>query len=146
MPEPLLKDGGTASNKLANFSEFPMGPTSPIIPDLFIYEYTFSSHGKKVIMMDRDLKSFIDFIDEEVSTGWRERIEQNTMVLVGKPVVRGTRIAVDLILDMLSGGWSEKDIIDNYPQLTSEDIRACLSYAGVALRRGLLAGKDCLPR
>jgi uncharacterized protein (DUF433 family) len=47
----------------------------------------------------------------------------------GKPVLKGTRIAVELILDLLSNGLSTEDIIQEYPQLTKEDIGACLGYA-----------------
>jgi uncharacterized protein (DUF433 family) len=54
-------------------------------------------------------------------------------VLVGKPVVKGTRLAVEFIVDLLAQGWSEADILRNYPRLTREDIQACLAYAGAAL-------------
>jgi uncharacterized protein (DUF433 family) len=64
---------------------------------------------------------------------WRQRIEINPSVLAGKPVVRGTRLAVEFIVDLLAQGWSETDILTNYPGLTSEDIRACLAYASAIL-------------
>lgn len=134
MQENFPEDWGTASNPFVDFSELSMGPTVRPKSDAFIYEWA-SCNGKRVIIMSSDLKSFIDFIDEDITIGWRERIEQNPMVLVGKPVVRGTRISVDLILDMLSNGWSENNILDNYPQLALEDIRACISYAGYVLRK-----------
>jgi uncharacterized protein (DUF433 family) len=60
---------------------------------------------------------------------WRDRIEVNPDVLVGKPVVRGTRLAVELILELLAAGESENELLSNYPRLTHEDILACLSYA-----------------
>ena len=60
---------------------------------------------------------------------WRDRIEINPKVLVGKPVVRGTRISVELILEMIAAGVSEAEILDNYPGLTAQDIRACVAYA-----------------
>ncbi len=50
-------------------------------------------------------------------------------VLAGKPVVRGTRLAVELILDLLASGQSESEILTNYPVLTRDDILACLAYA-----------------
>ena len=50
-------------------------------------------------------------------------------VLAGKPVIRGTRLAVELILDILAAGQSENELLTNYPGLTREDILACLSYA-----------------
>ncbi len=50
-------------------------------------------------------------------------------VLAGKPVVRGTRLAVEFVIDLLASGWSESQILDNYPGLTHDDILACLAYA-----------------
>lgn len=50
-------------------------------------------------------------------------------ILAGKPVVRGTRLAVEFILDLLAAGQSESDVLANYPGLTHEDILACLAYA-----------------
>lgn len=60
---------------------------------------------------------------------WRDRIEVNPKVLVGKPIVRGTRISVELVLEMIAAGVSKAEILDNYPGLTAEDIRACVAYA-----------------
>lgn len=64
---------------------------------------------------------------------WRERITVDSEVLTGKPVVKGTRLAVEFIIELLAQGWSEAEILDNYPGLTSEDIRACLAYASAVL-------------
>jgi len=61
--------------------------------------------------------------------GWRERIEANPDVLAGKPVVAGTRIPVELIVELLAEDWSTEEILDQYPALSQEDIRACLHYA-----------------
>ena len=58
-----------------------------------------------------------------------ERITLNPEVLVGKPVIRGTRLAVEFIIDLLAQGWTYDDILRNYPGLELEDIRACLRYA-----------------
>ena len=57
------------------------------------------------------------------------RIETNPAVLQGKPVVRGTRIAVEGILRKLSEGVTEADLLDAYPRLTHDDIQAALRYA-----------------
>lgn len=62
-----------------------------------------------------------------------DRIEINPDVLLGKPVIRGTRIPVELILRKLSEGATEADIIDAYPRLTKEDIHAALAYAASSL-------------
>lgn len=65
---------------------------------------------------------------------WRERIVIDPNILVGKPVVRGTRLAVEFIIDLLGQGWTEEEILRNYPGLTREDLQACLSYASEVLR------------
>jgi uncharacterized protein (DUF433 family) len=58
-----------------------------------------------------------------------ERIVVDPKILAGKPVIRGTRLAVEFILELLAAGQSESDILTNYPGLTREDILACLSHA-----------------
>lgn len=65
---------------------------------------------------------------------WRERIIINPEILVGKPVIKGTRLSVEFIIDLLAQGWLEADILRNYPGLKQEDIKACLSYASTALQ------------
>ena len=69
-----------------------------------------------------------------VSMNWHERIVADPGVLVGKPVIRGTRMAVEFVLDLLANGWSEAEIIKNYPRLTTEDIQACIGYASALLK------------
>jgi uncharacterized protein (DUF433 family) len=58
-----------------------------------------------------------------------EHITIDPEILAGKPVIRGTRLAVEFILELLASGQSETDILANYPGLRREDILACLSYA-----------------
>jgi uncharacterized protein (DUF433 family) len=58
-----------------------------------------------------------------------DRVEINPKVMLGKPVIRGTRIPVELILRKLSEGATEADLLDAYPRLTPADIRAALAYA-----------------
>jgi uncharacterized protein (DUF433 family) len=58
-----------------------------------------------------------------------DRIELNPKVMLGKPVIRGTRITVELILRELSEGTNEREILEAYPKLTSEDIQAAIRYA-----------------
>ena len=62
-----------------------------------------------------------------------ERIERNPEIMLGKPVVRGTRITVELILDLLAKGQKEEDILREYPDLKPEDVKAALAYASAAL-------------
>ena len=58
-----------------------------------------------------------------------ERIVVDPKILAGKPVIRGTRLAVEFILELLATGQSENDVLTNYPGLTRDDVLACLSYA-----------------
>ena len=58
-----------------------------------------------------------------------ERITVRKDVLGGKPIIKGTRIPIHLILELLASGMSEKEVLKEYPELTSEDIRATLEYA-----------------
>ena len=60
---------------------------------------------------------------------WSKRINIDPDILAGKPVIRGTRLAVEFILELLAAGRSESEILDDYPGLAKEDILACLSYA-----------------
>ena len=60
---------------------------------------------------------------------WTDRIEINPAVMLGKPVIRGTRIPVELILRKLSEGATQEDLLDAYPRLTRADIQAALAYA-----------------
>jgi uncharacterized protein (DUF433 family) len=60
---------------------------------------------------------------------WRARIVADPDVLVGKPVIKGTRISVELVLDLLASGYSAEHIRQQYSHVTPEDIQACLAYA-----------------
>lgn len=64
-----------------------------------------------------------------MTNDWRDRISVTPDICHGKPCIRGTRIAISEILDNLAAGESEADILENYPGLAPEDIRAALSYA-----------------
>ena len=63
-----------------------------------------------------------------------DRIEINPKIMVGKPVIRGTRITVELILRKLAEGATEGDLLDAYPRLTHEDIQAAIGYAADTLK------------
>lgn len=65
---------------------------------------------------------------------WEQRIVVDPEVLVGKPVVKGTRLAVEFLIDLMAQGWTEAEILDSYPGLTHEDLLACLAYAGERLK------------
>jgi uncharacterized protein (DUF433 family) len=62
-----------------------------------------------------------------------DRITINPKVMVVKPTIRGTRLTVEIILEKLAGGESENKIMEDYPILEKEDIRACLLYAAKSL-------------
>jgi uncharacterized protein (DUF433 family) len=64
-----------------------------------------------------------------------DRIIIDPGILVGKPVIRGTRIAVEFVIDLLAEGWSHHQILSNYPHLVPEDIAACLRYARSMMKR-----------
>jgi uncharacterized protein (DUF433 family) len=65
---------------------------------------------------------------------WQEHIVVDPKVLVGKPIIKGTRIAVEFVVDLLARGWTVEEILKEYDHLTREDIRACLAYASELLR------------
>lgn len=67
-------------------------------------------------------------------TSWKDRIVLDPDVLAGKPIVRGTRVAVELVLELLAQGWTYRRVLDNYPQLSREDLLAALAYARDCLK------------
>ena len=60
---------------------------------------------------------------------WQERIVVDPKVLVGKPLIRGTRLSVEFILDLLANDWTIEQILSEYPQLERKDVMAVLKYA-----------------
>ena len=64
-----------------------------------------------------------------MDTFTQERIVLDPAILAGKPVIRGTRLSVEFVIGLLADGWSESDIMANYPGLSREDVLACLAYA-----------------
>ncbi|HPS91886.1 MAG TPA: DUF433 domain-containing protein [Methanothrix sp.] len=65
---------------------------------------------------------------------WQNRVSLDPKILVGKPVIKGTRLAAEFVIDLLANGWSEAEIIKNYPRLTHDDIQACLCYASSLIK------------
>lgn len=65
---------------------------------------------------------------------WQERIVVDPKILTGKPTIKGTRLAVEFVVDLLGRGWSIEDVLREYEQLTKEDVQACLAYAGEILK------------
>ena len=60
---------------------------------------------------------------------WQERIVVDPKVLVGKPLILGTRLSVEFILDLLANDWTIEQVLSEYPQLEREDVMAVLKYA-----------------
>jgi uncharacterized protein (DUF433 family) len=69
---------------------------------------------------------------------WKEHIISNPSILAGKPVIKGTRISVELILEKLSEGESIKQIIKSHPHISKENIMACLAYAKDSLNNEVI--------
>ena len=69
---------------------------------------------------------------------WQNYIVSEKEILLGKPTIRGTRISVDHIVSLLAQGWSEQKILDNYPRLTHDSLRAVFSYLYDCIQDGLL--------
>jgi uncharacterized protein (DUF433 family) len=69
-----------------------------------------------------------------------DHIVLDPAILAGKPVIRGTRLSVEFVIGLMADGWSERDILANYPGLSREDIAACLNYA-----RDLLHSEKVFP-
>jgi uncharacterized protein (DUF433 family) len=65
---------------------------------------------------------------------WQDRIVIDPKILTGKPTIKGTRLAVEFIVGLLAQGWTEAEIIKNYPGLAHQDILAGLSHAGELLK------------
>lgn len=60
---------------------------------------------------------------------WQERIESNPSICGGRPVIKGTRLTVEFLLGLKAAGWSESAVLENYPQLCEEDLRAVYAFA-----------------
>lgn len=69
---------------------------------------------------------------------WREYIHADPKILVGKPVVKGTRLSVEFILELFAAGWTEDEVLESYPSLTRESLRAVFAFAAECLREEAL--------
>ena len=68
---------------------------------------------------------------------WQDHIVSNKEILLGKPTIKNTRISVELVLELMETGWSEKMILDSYPNLTSDNIKAVFAYLRDCLKQEL---------
>ena len=69
---------------------------------------------------------------------WRDYIVSDKEILLGKPTVKGTRIAVEHIVGLLAQGWNETQILENYPRVTKDSLQAVFSYIQECIHDGLL--------
>lgn len=69
---------------------------------------------------------------------WRERITSDRAILAGKPVVKGTRLSVEFLLGLFANGWSETEVLENYPSLNKEDLQAVFAFAQDGVKEGLI--------
>ena len=65
---------------------------------------------------------------------WREHIHADQAILSGKPVIKGTRLSVDFLLELLANGWSEEQILESYPNLRRDSLRAVYAFAAESTR------------
>jgi uncharacterized protein (DUF433 family) len=65
---------------------------------------------------------------------WRNYIHSDPAILSGKPVVKGTRLSVDFILGLFAEGWDENQVLENYPNLKAESIKAVFAFAAECMR------------
>ncbi len=65
---------------------------------------------------------------------WRSHVVIDPAVLGGKPTIKGTRLAIEFVLELMAGGWTDEEILRNYPKLTTASLRAALAYAAQTLR------------
>jgi uncharacterized protein (DUF433 family) len=64
---------------------------------------------------------------------WRQYIHTDPEILLGKPVVKGTRLSVDFILRLFAVGWTERQVLENYPTLTPQTLRAVFAFAAESI-------------
>ena len=69
---------------------------------------------------------------------WKDYIHSDAEILLGKPVVKGTRLSVEFILGLFAEGWTEQQIIENYPTLSKESLRAVFAFATECMREEFL--------
>jgi uncharacterized protein (DUF433 family) len=69
---------------------------------------------------------------------YKNHIESNPEIMVGKPCIKGTRIPVDMISNKINNGYSVEDLLDAYPRITKEDIEACMIYEEQEIKHALI--------
>jgi uncharacterized protein (DUF433 family) len=85
----------------------------------------------------------ISLVKGNFDMDWHQHIHSHPEVLVGKPVVRGSRLSVDFILSLFAQGWTEQQILENHPTLNAESIRAVFAFAAECTRDEALKMPHC---
>jgi uncharacterized protein (DUF433 family) len=65
---------------------------------------------------------------------WKAHIHSNSKILLGKPVIKGTRISVEFVLGLFSEGWTQQQVLENYPTLNAESLQAVFAFAAECLK------------
>lgn len=89
----------------------------------------------------KEKKNYFDlrFIAKSMKmVNWKTYITTDEEVLLGKPHIKDTRLSVEFIVERLASGWTEEDLLENYPRLTKEALKAVFSYIYDCLKDGLL--------
>ena len=73
---------------------------------------------------------------------WQDYITSDPEVLCGKPIIKGTRLSVEFILNLLAEGWSAEQILENYPTITSENLKAVFAFVAECIREELIYDLD----
>ena len=68
---------------------------------------------------------------------WQDHIVSDNKILLGKPTIKGTRISVELVLELFSAGWTEKQILESYPAVSAESLRAVFDYLKACMQQEL---------
>ncbi len=68
---------------------------------------------------------------------WQNYIVSDKKVLLGKPIIKGTRVSIELILELLANGWTEKQLLDSYPSVSEEALRAVFAYLKECIQQEL---------
>ncbi|MDD4653637.1 MAG: DUF433 domain-containing protein [Methanothrix sp.] len=113
-------------------SALPQAASTPVMPLLSGSSESLCTLCSAICDSSKEYITAFDNMD--LFMNWQNQISIDPEILMRKPVIKGTRLAVVFIIDLLANGWSEADIIKNYPKLTHDDIQACICYASSLIK------------
>jgi uncharacterized protein (DUF433 family) len=85
--------------------------------------------SSRVFLIEKSIEFILNPYLRRVMTNWKNHLSSNPTILFGKLVIKDTRIPVELILEKLASNYSFQELLDAYPRLKTDDIKACLAYA-----------------